>query len=103
MVMKHTAILLLTLFFTLGCSAYEKENKSLIEEVRQVREENNYLKAEMVGLKKEADELRIKLKEERENTAKRIQEEVQAVKKAQEEQNNKKKPADVKPAKKKIP
>ena len=101
--MKHTAILLFTLFLTLGCSAYEKENKSLTEEIRQVREENNYLKAEMVGLKKEVDELRIKLKEERENTAKKIQEEVQNVKKAQEEQNNKKKPADVKPAKKKIP
>ncbi|MBP1731949.1 MAG: hypothetical protein H6Q55_2378 [Deltaproteobacteria bacterium] len=71
--------------------------------MKQVREENNYLKAEIVGLKKEVAELRTKLKEERENTARRIHEEVQAVKKAQEEQNAKKKPAETKPAETKVP
>ncbi len=70
---------------------------------RLLREENDYLKAEMVGLKKEVDELKTKLKEERESVAKRVQEEVQTVKRGQEEQNGRKKPVDVKPAKKKTP
>jgi predicted nucleic acid-binding Zn-ribbon protein len=99
--MKYIAILLTAVFLTVGCSAYEKENKSLKEELRQVREEDNYLKAQIVGLNKEVEELRSKLKEEREGMAKRIQEEVQAVRKAQEEQNSRKKASDAKPTKKK--
>jgi len=101
--MKHLAICLAALFLLVGCNAQEKENKSLKEELRLFREENNYLKAEIVGLKKEADALRVILKEERETASKRIPEEVQSVKKAQEEQNGKKKQNDVKPAKKKTP
>jgi chromosome segregation ATPase len=102
--MRRVLALLAVLFLLSGCSAYEKENRELKEEIKQMGEENNYLKAELVGLKKEVAELRAKLKEERESAARRSQEEVQAAKKTQEDQNGKKKPAETKvPPKKKLP
>ena len=49
-----------------SCNSYEKENKRLNEEIKMARQENDVLKAEIVGLKKELDELGAKKKMERE-------------------------------------
>lgn len=70
----------------LGCSKYEKENKNLREEIRMVREENNYLKAEIVGLKREMEEIAARVKEEREQLKQKAQETADSIiKKCQDE------------------
>ena len=56
---------LLPFMLLLACNSYEKENKRLNEEIRMARQENDYLKAEIVGLRKELDELDTKVKVER--------------------------------------
>ena len=75
----------------LACNNYEKENTGLKDELRMLREENGFLKAEIVGLKKEVDELSGKLKEERDALEQRLREEREALeKKAQEAEKEKK-------------
>ena len=63
-----------------------------------VREENNFLKAEIVGLQKQLDELGTKVKEEREGLQKKFEEErnemhklVQAKREASQKRSRKKK------------
>jgi len=58
-----------------ACTGGEKENQRLNEELKMVREENNFLKAEIVGLQKQLDELGSKVKEERESLQKKFEEE----------------------------
>ena len=85
------ALLCFSMLFP-GCKNYEKENKQLRDELRMLREENDYLKAEIVGLKKELAEsnakireeqaeLQRKFEEERAELRKRIQEEREAMQK----------------------
>ncbi len=56
MAMKRLVILCLPLLL-LACNGYEKENNRLKDEVKLLREENNYLKAQIIGMKKEMDDL----------------------------------------------
>jgi len=56
MTMKRLFIFCLPLLL-LACNGYEKENNRLKDEVRLLREENNYLKAQIIGMKKEMDDL----------------------------------------------
>jgi len=85
------ALLCFSMLFP-GCKNYEKENKHLKDELRMLREENDYLKAEIIGLKKELAELsakvqeeqaelRRKFEEERAELRKRLQEEREAMQK----------------------
>jgi hypothetical protein len=88
--MRHAlpVILLFLCFFLFlpGCKNYEEENKHLIDELRMVREESDYLKAEIVGLKKELAQLSAIVQEEREGLQKRFEDERnQLQKKLQEE------------------
>ena len=69
----------------LACNNYEKENTRLKEEMRMLREENGYLKAEIVGLKKAMGELSRKVKEEREALETRLREEREALQKRAQE------------------
>ena len=57
---------LLLLMILPACNSYEKENRRLNEEIKMARQENDYLKAQIVGLKKELDELSAKVSVERE-------------------------------------
>jgi hypothetical protein len=61
------------LFF--ACTTHEKENQRLTEELKMVREENSFLKAEIVSLQKQLDEVSAKVKEERESLQKKFEEE----------------------------
>ncbi len=65
---------LLPLVLLLACNPYEKENKRLNEEIRMARQENDYLKAQIVGLRKQLDELRAKVKAEREALVRKFEE-----------------------------
>jgi hypothetical protein len=56
MTMKRLVILCLPLLL-FACNGYEKENSRLKDEVRLLREENNYLKAQIIGMKKEMEDL----------------------------------------------
>ncbi len=58
-----------------GCNNYKQENNRLKEEIKMVVEENNYAKAEIIGLKKEVAELSGKVKEEREALHAKLEEE----------------------------
>jgi hypothetical protein len=69
-----------------GCKNYEKENQHLKDEVRMLREENDYHKAEIVGLKKELAELSTKIREEHTALQRKFDEErAELVKKLQDE------------------
>jgi predicted nucleic acid-binding Zn-ribbon protein len=69
-----------------ACTNYEKDNERLNEEVKGVREENSYLKAEIVGLQRQLAEMNTKVKEERESLQKKFEEERDEMhKKVQEE------------------
>jgi predicted nucleic acid-binding Zn-ribbon protein len=59
----------------LACTGNEKENQRLTEELKMVREENSFLKAEIVGLQKQLDELNTKVREGQEGLQKRADEE----------------------------
>jgi predicted RNase H-like nuclease (RuvC/YqgF family) len=85
--MKQTLASLFVLLALLGCSKYEKENTNLREEIRMVREENNYLKAEIVGLKREMEEVTKKVKEEREQLKQKAQEEADSIVKKYQDEN----------------
>ena len=65
--MRSSRILPVLFLFLLlpSCNSYEKENKRLDEEIKMARQENDVLKAEIVGLKKELDEMGAKAKMER--------------------------------------
>ncbi len=73
--MRRLFFLLVLPLLLVACSGYEKENKHLKDEIRMLKEENNYLKAEMIGLKKGIDEMSIRVREERESMKKKLQEE----------------------------
>jgi hypothetical protein len=74
--MKQLTVLVICLSILLfACSGNEKENQGLTDEVRMLREENNYLKARIVGLQKELDEVKTKVKEEREGLQRKLDEE----------------------------
>jgi biopolymer transport protein ExbB/TolQ len=104
--MKYLVPLLVLLLFLPACSKYEKENSSLKEELKMLREENNYLKAEIIGLKKGAAELSGRLKEEKDNAKRIVQEEREMMQKKMQEEREAmlKKIHEAKdPGKKKIP
>jgi len=65
----------LSLLVPYGCSRYEQENDRLKEEIKMLREQNDYAQAEIVGLKKELAELDARMKDEREALQKRLDEE----------------------------
>jgi hypothetical protein len=78
-----------------ACRNYEKENQHLQDELRMVREESDYLKAEIVGLKRELAEITAKVKVEREALQRRFEEERdQLHQKLQEERDAMKKAQD---------
>jgi gas vesicle protein len=85
--MRQLAVILLSLpLLVFACNSYEKENKQFKEELKMLREENDYLKAEIVGLRKELTQLSTKIKDERESLQKTMQEEREQLhKKLQEE------------------
>ena len=80
-------ILLFSLALPLSaCKNYQKENEHLRDELRMVREESDYLKAEIVGLKKEIAALNTRVQEERASMQTRFEEEREQLrKKVQEE------------------
>ena len=57
-----------------ACNPYEKENERLNDEIKMARQENDFLKAQIVGLKKELDQLGAKMKAEREALEKQFDE-----------------------------
>ena len=65
---------LLLLMLLPACNPYEKENQRLNDEIKMARQENDFLKAQIVGLKKELDELGAKMKAEREALEKQFDE-----------------------------
>ncbi len=85
--MKHRVLPVICLSMLLfACTNYEQDNQRLNEEVKGVREENSYLKAEIVGLQKQLGEMNAKMKEEREGLQKKFEEERDEMhKKIQEE------------------
>jgi DNA repair exonuclease SbcCD ATPase subunit len=101
--MKKILVSLFVFLALLGCSKYEKENKDLREEIRMVREENNYLKAEIVGLKRGMEEITKRVKEEREQLKQKAQEEADSIVKKYQDENEglKKKIAEIREAGKK--
>lgn len=85
--MKKMLVPLFAFLILLGCSKYEKENTALREEIRMIKEENNYLKAEIVGLKRGMEEVTARVKEEREQLKKKTQEEAESIVKKYQEEN----------------
>lgn len=73
--MRRTLLLLCLPLLLFGCTRYEQENNRLKEEIKMLREENNYAKAEIVGLKKELAELSARVKGEREELQRKLEEE----------------------------
>ena len=65
---------LFLLLLLAACNPYEKENKRLNDEIKVARQENDFLKAQIVGLKKELDQLGAKMKAEREALEKQFDE-----------------------------
>jgi predicted nucleic acid-binding Zn-ribbon protein len=83
---RHTLLLVCLSMLLFACTGYEKDNQRLQEELKAVREENSYLKAEIVGLQKQLDEVSAKVKEERESLQRKFAEEREQMhKKIQEE------------------
>jgi hypothetical protein len=74
-------ILFFILLSLLACNKFEKENIHLKDELGMVREENDYLKAEIIGLKKELAHLTSKVEEERAALQTKFAEERQALQK----------------------
>jgi predicted nucleic acid-binding Zn-ribbon protein len=74
--MKQSILFVICLSMLLfSCSGNEKEKQRLTDELKMVREENSYLKAEIVGLQKQVAELGTKVREEREGLQKKFEEE----------------------------
>jgi len=72
---RPTLLILCLAVLLLACTGNEKDNERLTEELRMVREENSFLKAEIVGLQKQLDELNAKVREAQEGLQKRADEE----------------------------
>jgi len=74
--MPYIRILALLVFSLLlcSCNSYEKENRRLSDEIKVAHEENEYLKAQIVGLKRELDELSAKVQLEREALQRKFEE-----------------------------
>jgi len=74
--MPYIRVLALLVFSLLlcACNSYEKENRRLSDEIKMAHEENEYLKAQIVGLKKELDELSAKVQLEREALQRKFEE-----------------------------
>ncbi len=73
--MRYVLFLFCLPVLLFACNSYEQENNRLKEEVRMLREQNNYAEAEIIGLKKEFAELAAKVKEEREALQTKLDEE----------------------------
>ncbi len=74
--MKQLILFLLCVsLLLLSCTGHEKENQRLEEEIKMVREENSYLKAEVLGLQKQVEALNAKMKEEEEGLQRKLEEE----------------------------
>ena len=74
--MKRIILFLLCIpLLLLSCTGHEKENERLTEEIKMVREENSYLKAEIMGLQKQVEALNVKMKEEEEGLQRKLEEE----------------------------
>ena len=69
---RFVFLLCLPLLLFPSCNSYKNENARLKEEIRMVREENDYLKAEIVGLKRELTELTARVTQEREAIQKKL-------------------------------
>ena len=65
----------LSLLTPYSCNRYEQENDRLREEIKMLREQNDYAQAEIIGLKKELAELGARIKDEREALQKTLEEE----------------------------
>ena len=61
--MKRYVLYLVAILFLGGCGLSEKEAKQMQEEIRNLREQNSYMKAELVGIKKEREQIYKKLEE----------------------------------------
>jgi|GEM_PF-1784476 hypothetical protein len=73
--MKYALFLLCLAPLLFGCNSYEQENNRFKEEIKMLTEENNYAKAEIIGLKKELAELSARVKDEREASQRKLDEE----------------------------
>src|SRR5208283_2976371 len=83
--MRYALFLLCLAPLLFGCNSYEQENDRFKEEIKMLREENNYAKAEIIGLKKELAELSARVKDEREVSQRKLDEERGAMQKKIEE------------------
>jgi altronate dehydratase len=83
--MRYALFLLCLAPLLFGCNSYEQENNRLKEEIKMLREENNYAKAEIIGLKKELAELSARVKDEREASRRELDEEHDLMQKKVEE------------------
>jgi predicted nucleic acid-binding Zn-ribbon protein len=83
--MRYILLLLCLPVLVFGCNSYEQENNRLKEEIKMLREENNYAKAEIIGLNKELAELAAKVKGEREALQTKLDEERGLMQKKTEE------------------
>jgi hypothetical protein len=85
--MKQIILFLLCIPVLLfACTGYEKENQRLTEEIKMVRDENSYLKAEIVGLQKQVEALNAKMKEEEEGLQRSLEEERDRIQKKSREE-----------------
>ena len=75
----------LSLLTPYSCNRYEQENDRLREEIKMLREQNDYAQAEIIGLKKELAELSARVKDEREAPRRKSEEERGLVQKKTEE------------------
>ena len=85
--MKQPILFLLCVpLLLLSCTGHEKENQRLTEEINMVRDENSYLKAEIVGLQKQVEALNAKMKEEEEGLQRSLEEERDRIQKKSREE-----------------
>ncbi len=102
--MRYALLLLCLPLLFFGCNRYEQENNRLKDELKMLREENNYAKAEIIGLKKELAELSARVKDERETLQKQLEEERgQMQKKIEEVRETMQKKAEASKKKKPLP
>jgi gas vesicle protein len=73
--MRYAFFFLCLVLLLPACNSCGQENNRLKEEIKMLREENEYAKAEIIGLKKELAELSAKVRDEREALQKKLEEE----------------------------